>query len=108
MRGALCFRSIQPEQEPVVEVCRIIDSILIENERASQRTQLEQPVPVGGVPSQTRNLQPHHQTCLAESNLADKLLKTVPSSRLRARFAKIAIEDVYAFERPSQRHGAIT
>jgi len=52
MRGALCFRSIQTEQEPVVKVRRVIDSILVENERAGQRTQLDQPMPVGGVPGQ--------------------------------------------------------
>ena len=37
----------QAEQEPVIEARRIVDSILVENQRAYQRTQLEQPVPVG-------------------------------------------------------------
>ena len=33
----------QAEQEPVIEVRRIVDSIFVENERAGQRTQLDQP-----------------------------------------------------------------
>ena len=72
----------QAEQEPVIKVRRVIDSILVENERAGQRTQLDQPVPVGGVPSQARDLQSHHQACLAEGNLTDQLLKPVPAGRL--------------------------
>jgi len=75
----LCFTSIQAEQESVIKVCRVIDSILVENERAGQRTQLDQAVPVGGVSRQARDLQPHHQACLAEGDLADELLKPVPA-----------------------------
>ena len=62
MQFCLRHSSFQPEQEPVVKVCRIIDSILIENKCTGQRTQLQQPVPVGGIPRQARDLQPHHHT----------------------------------------------
>jgi hypothetical protein len=78
-----CFRHgpFQTEQKPVVKVCRVVNAILIENERAGQRTQLNQPVPIGGVPGQARYFQSHHQTRLAEGNFADELLKPIPASR---------------------------
>ena len=72
----------QSEQEPVIKVGRVIDSILVENKRARQRTQLDQTVPVGGVPGQPRDFQSHHQACLTEGNLTDELLKPVPAGRL--------------------------
>ena len=99
---------LQSEQEPVVEVCRIIDSILIENERAGQRTQLDQPMPVCGVPGQARDLQPHHQACLAKGDLTDQFLKPVPAGRLCTRLTEIAVEYVNTFKRPAQRDRAIT
>jgi hypothetical protein len=103
----LCFRSIQTEQKPVIEVGWIVNPIFIEDEGARKGTQLDQPVPIGGIPRQPRHFKSHHHAHLAESNLADKSLKSVPTGRLGAGFAEIAIEDVNTFQRPSQRHGAI-
>src|SRR5437870_10984302 len=97
----------QTEQEPVIKVRWVIASILVENERASQRTQLDQPVPVGGVPGQARDLQSHHQACIAEGDLTDQLLKPITAGRLRARLAEIAVEYVDTFEWPAQRHCTI-
>jgi hypothetical protein len=104
-----CFRHgpFQPEQEPIIEVCRVVDSILVENKCARQRTQLDQAVPVGGIPSQARDLQPHHQAGLAEGDLTDQLLKPVAAGRLGARLTEIAVDYVDTFERPAQCHGAI-
>ena len=41
MRGALCFRSIQPQEEAVVEMRGIVDAILVENEGVGQRADLQ-------------------------------------------------------------------
>ena len=97
----------QTQQEPVVEVGRVVDSILIENERAGQRTQLDQPMPIGGVPRQSRYFQAHHQTRFAKSDLTDEFLKPVSAGRLRAGLAQVTVEHVDTFQRPAQRHGAI-
>src|SRR5712692_7531466 len=65
-------------------------------------------MPIGGVPGQARYLQSHHQARVAEGDLTDQFLKTVPSGRLGARLAEIAVENVDTCEWPAQRHGAIT
>jgi len=49
----------------------------IENERTSQRTELNQPVPIGGVAGQSRYFQPHHQPCFAQGHVTDELLKSI-------------------------------
>ena len=52
MRGALCFRSIQPQEEAVVEMGGIIDAVLIEDQCIGERTDLQQSVPVSRVSRQ--------------------------------------------------------
>jgi hypothetical protein len=46
MRGALCFRSIQPEQEAVVEIRWIVATIFVDHQRFGERAQLQQTMPV--------------------------------------------------------------
>jgi formate hydrogenlyase transcriptional activator len=51
----LCFRSIETQQETIIEVRWIIHAVFIENERVGQSADLQQPVPVGGVSRQAGN-----------------------------------------------------
>lgn len=66
MKSPLCerpmFYQLQSQQEPNVEVCRIVDPLLIENERLGQCAYLQQPVPVRRVSRQSRNLQTDNDT----------------------------------------------
>jgi len=55
VRTSDCVRD-WPEKEPAIMVARIVDSILIENQRIGKRTDLQQSVPVGGVAGQPRDL----------------------------------------------------
>ena len=38
--------ALQTEKQPVVEVCRIVDAVLVENERLSEGADFQEPVPV--------------------------------------------------------------
>jgi hypothetical protein len=42
----LCFRSIQAEQQAIVEMSGIIDAIFVEDQRIGQSADLEQSMPV--------------------------------------------------------------
>jgi hypothetical protein len=55
----LCFahRSLEPEQEPVIEVAGIVDAILIHDQRIAQRADLQESVPVAVVAGESRDLQ---------------------------------------------------
>jgi hypothetical protein len=54
----LAHGALQPEQEAIIELSRIIDAILIQDQRIGQGAQLDEPMPVGRVARQPGNLQP--------------------------------------------------
>ena len=55
-------RALEPQQQPVVEMARIVQAVLIQNQRLAQRAQLEQLMPIGRTARQPRNLESEHDT----------------------------------------------
>ncbi|OWW01895.1 hypothetical protein ATY81_23385 [Rhizobium sp. R72] len=51
--------SLETEQKPVVEACRIVDAVLVEDQGVSKGADLEQTLPVGIVARQTGDFQAH-------------------------------------------------
>ena len=49
MQFRLAHRALEAEQQTVVEVRRVINTILIEDERVGEGADLEQAMPVAGV-----------------------------------------------------------
>ena len=56
MQLGLTHRALEPEQQAIVEIARIVDAVLVEDQSVGQGANLQQPVPVGGVARQPRNL----------------------------------------------------
>ena len=56
---------------------RIVNAILVQDQRLSERCQFEQTVPVGVVARQARDLKPQDDPGMAERNLADQVLEAV-------------------------------
>ena len=52
--------ALQTQQQAIVEVRRIVQPILIEDERVSEGAQLKQPMPIGGVARQSRHFKTEH------------------------------------------------
>ena len=48
----LAHGALQPQQQAVVEMGRVVDAILVENERVGEGADLQQPVPVGRIARQ--------------------------------------------------------
>jgi hypothetical protein len=82
MQFSLAKFALQAEQKSVVEGRRVVEAILIEDQGSRNGAQLDQPVPIGRISSQSRNFQPHHHAGLAESHFADQLLKSIPTGSL--------------------------
>lgn len=57
MQLGLAHRALQAEQQTVIEVARIVEAILVKDERLSQRTDLEEAMPVSGVTGQARDFE---------------------------------------------------
>ena len=56
MQLRLAHRALETQQQTIVEVRRVVDAILVEDQRAGERRELEQAVPVGVVARQPRHL----------------------------------------------------
>jgi len=74
----LAHGALEPEQEPVVEVGRVIEAGLVVDQRARHGADLEQPVPVGVVAGQPGYLQAEHDPGAAHADLGDQLLESFP------------------------------
>src|SRR5205823_13091833 len=64
--------SFETEQQTVVEVCRFVDPILVEDQGVGQRADLQQAVPISAVPRQARNFEPHDNAGVAHAHIRDQ------------------------------------
>ena len=103
MQFGFTHGSLKAEQQPVVEVRRIIDAVFIQNERVRQCADFQQPVPVRGVACQTGHLQAQDNTGAAHADFGDELLKTLAVHGRSAGLAEIGVDDNDLPFRPSQR-----
>ncbi len=99
--------ALEPEQEPVVEVARIIDTVLVEDQRVGQRADLQQPVPVAGVSGQARDLEAEHDADAAHADLAHQRLEALAVGARGGRLALVRVDHLDPFEGPAQRHGPL-
>ena len=100
--------SFESQQQPVIVMRRIIEAILIEDQRVGKRTDLQKPVPVGTVTSEARNFQPHDDPRLAQSDFGNEPLKAFPFAGGLAALPLIVVDDNDAIFRPAQRYGPAT
>ncbi len=107
MELRLAHCPLQAEQQPVVEGGRLIDAILVEDQRAAQGAQLDEAVPIGRVAGQSGDLQAHDDAGPAQGNLADEALEAVARGRACTGFAEVVVDHMDPFGRPARRHGAI-
>ena len=106
MQLGLAHCPLETEQQPVVEVRRVVHTVLVEDQRLGERADLEQPMPVGRVARQSRDLQAEHHARATHADLGDELLETL-SVRRRTRLAKVGVDDDDAVVGPSQRRRAL-
>jgi len=71
--------------------------------RVSESADLEQTVPVGGIPRQARDLQPHHHTDPTKADFGHHTLKATALSRRRAREPEILVDNDQLFGGPAER-----
>lgn len=93
--------AFQAEQEPIVELGRIVDAVFVANEGCGQCAQLDEAVPIGRVAREPRDLQAHDDAGLAERHLADEFLEAVAFCCARAGLAEIAIDDTNGLGGPA-------
>ena len=107
MQLRLAHRALQPQQQPVVEVLRRVDPVGVGDQRAGQRAQIKQLMPVRGAASEPRHLKRQHQPNLAEADLRHELLEPEPAVRRGARPAEVLVDDRDRRGRPPQLDRAL-
>src|SRR5207245_8325483 len=65
----LAHRALHAKQQPIVGMARIVDSVLVGDERADQSTELDQRMPVAAITGKTRRLDREHS---ADTAVADR------------------------------------
>ena len=78
MQLGFTHRALEPEQQAIIEVGRVVESVFVQNERLAQRADLQQAMPVARVTGESRDLQPHDHADATEADVGDDPLKTGP------------------------------
>jgi hypothetical protein len=68
----LAHRPFEAQQQPVVVVDRIVDPVAVGQQRAEQRAQLQQPMPVRTRAGQPRHLHTQDDAHVVQADLADQ------------------------------------
>ena len=71
----LAHRAFEAEQQPVIELAGVIEPVLVADQGARQRADLQQPVPVGVVAGQAGDLQAEHDPGPAHADVGDQALE---------------------------------
>ena len=101
MQLGFAHRSLEPEQQAVVEVGGVVNSIFVEDQGISQRTDLQKPAPIGRVTCQSRNLPTEHDAGFPQTHLSHQFLESFTIHRRGAGLTEIAVDDNDPLDRPA-------
>ena len=87
----LAHRALHAEQEPVIGRGRVIDAVLVDDQRANQAAELQKGVPVAPVARQPGSLQRKHGADAALADRGQKPFKAGPPCA-RARPTKVIVD----------------
>ena len=107
MKLKLGYRSLQTEKQSAVGTAGIIDAVPIGDEASAQPAYIQEGIPIGAIPGETRHVNGEDQPDLAESDPADKLLEAASLRGGRAAQAKIGIDYIDVGLMPSEFAGAL-
>ena len=88
----LRHRPLQPQDEPVVEVARMVDTVGVGDQGVGQRTQVKQLIPVGVVAGQPGHLDPQDDPDLPQADIGDQLLEPQPPIRAGTGLAQVSVD----------------
>jgi chromate transporter len=82
-------------------------TVLVEDQRVGERADFQQTMPVGVVPGQARDFEPHDHARVSHADIGDQALKTFPPGCRCARLALIVVDDDNLIVAPAQCCGAM-
>jgi hypothetical protein len=97
----------RPQKKTIIEVCQIVDTVFIKDQRVGQRADLQESVPVHRVAGQVRHFQAKHDAGPVQADLSRPLLESSAIGDGGARRPEIGTDDYDPVERPSLRNGLL-
>ena len=70
MQFGFAHRTLEAEQQTIIEESRMIDTIVVANESVGEAAEFEQAIPVGVVPRQARDFETKDDSHMAQCNFA--------------------------------------
>jgi IstB-like ATP binding protein len=98
----LAHRPLEAEEEAVVEVARVIQAVLVADERVGEGADLEQAVPVGRAAREAADLEAEHDPDLAEADRGDEAREALAVA-VGTRAPEIAVDHDDPVGRPAER-----
>jgi len=102
MQLGLAHRALEAQQQPVVEVARVIEAVLVADEGLGHGADLEQPMPVGGAAREAADLETEHDAHLAHAHRGDQACEALPVA-VGARAPLVAVDDDDPLMVPAER-----
>ena len=103
MELSLAELAFHAQQEPVVEVARVVEAVFVADQRAGHAAQFQELVPVGGVSGQPGAFQAEHDPGAAEGHFGDQLLEPFPVGGGGAGLALVDVDHGDLAGGPAQR-----
>ena len=95
-------RSLQTEKKPVVGILRVVDAVLVGEDRPEDGTHLQEIVPILVVAGDAAHLDPEDQADMLHGNFGQEALKSAPLVGRPAALSLIVIDDHDAIPGPPQ------
>ena len=89
----LAHRAAHAQDQPVVELVRVVQAVLVEDQGVGQGADLQQAVPVRRVAGQPRHLQAEHDPDLPQADVGHQPLEAGAAGGLGARLAQVVVDD---------------
>ena len=104
---SLADGALQPQQQPVVMLGRVIDAVQVTQQRSGQRAQLQQLMPLPARPGQPGHLDAQHDAHMIQPHLRHQPRE--PRTRIspRSRMPQVLVDHQHPRRRPPQRDRAL-
>src|SRR6266480_7466479 len=107
MQFRFAHGAFEAQQQTIIVQSRIVDALLVDDQRVGERTDLQQAIPVAARTSQARDFQAQHGTNVSETDLGHQELKSIPAQRGGTRLSLILVNHLNGRAVPTQITGPL-
>jgi hypothetical protein len=107
MQFRFAHRTLEPQDEPVVEQSRMVDTVGIADQGIGHATKVEQTIPVDIIACEAGDFEPQNDPYMPQCDVGGQLGKAGSLCRAGPGKAQILIDDGNLIPCPTEIHGAV-